>query len=121
MKTASILRISLIPVPIPQSRETAILMMADSCESAIRAVKPQNNQDIADLVHGIIEGKRNNGQLDDVPADAERPCVKIEATFIDVFRGLFHPRIDYAKSGPSAWRASARAGLMAMGSRSSRV
>ena len=85
------------PGPIPQSRETAILMMADSCESAIRAVKPQSNQDIAELVHGIIEDKRNSGQL-----DASRLTLndlrKIEATFIDVFRGLFHPRIDYAKA-----------------------
>ncbi len=85
------------PGPIPQSRETAILMMADSCESAIRAVKPQNNQDIADLVHGIIEGKRNNGQLDDSMLTL-KDLRQIEATFIDVFRGLFHPRIDYARA-----------------------
>lgn len=100
------------PGPIPQSRETAILMMADSCESAIRAVKPQSNQDIADLVHGIIEDKRNNGQL-----DASRLTLndlrKIEATFIDVFRGLFHPRIDYAKAvqapgAPKAERANGK-------------
>lgn len=85
------------PGPVPQSRETAILMMADSCESAIRAVKPQNNQDIADLVHGIIEGKRNTGQLDDSMLTL-KDLRQIEATFIDVFRGLFHPRIDYARA-----------------------
>ncbi len=85
------------PGPIPQSRETAILMMADSCESAIRAVKPQSNQDIADLVHGIIEGKRNNGQLD-ASMLTLNDLRKIEATFIDIFRGLFHPRIDYARA-----------------------
>lgn len=85
------------PGPIPQSRETAILMMADSCESAIRAVQPQSNQDIADLVHGIIEDKRNKGQLD-ASALTLNDLRKIEATFIEIFRGLFHPRIDYAKA-----------------------
>ena len=85
------------PGPIPQSRETAILMMADSCESAIRAVKPQSKQDIADLVHKIIEDKRNKGQLDASNLTLN-DLRKIEATFIDIFRGLFHPRIDYAKA-----------------------
>lgn len=85
------------PGPIPQSRETAILMMADSCESAIRAVKPQSNQDISDLVHGIIEDKRNRGQLD-ASMLTLNDLRKIEATFIDIFRGLFHPRIDYNRA-----------------------
>ena len=85
------------PGPIPQSRETAIMMMADSCESAIRAVKPQSNKEIADLVHGIIEDKRNNGQLD-ASMLTLNDLRKIEETFIDVLRGLFHPRIDYAKA-----------------------
>ena len=88
------------PGPIPQSRETAILMMADSCESAIRAVKPQSNQDIADLVHGIIEDKRNKGQLDSSMLTLN-DLRKIEATFIEIFRGLFHPRIDYTKANQS--------------------
>ena len=85
------------PGPIPQSRETAILMMADSCESAIRAVRPQSSQDIADLVHRIIEDKRNKSQLD-ASALTLNDLRKIEATFIEIFRGLFHPRIDYAKA-----------------------
>ncbi len=85
------------PGPIPQSRETAVLMMADSCESAIRAVKPQSSQEITELVHGIIEDKRNAGQLDDSRLTLN-DLRKIEETFIEVFRGLFHPRIDYAKA-----------------------
>ena len=85
------------PGPIPQSRETAILMMADSCESAIRAIKPQSSQEITDLVHKIIEDKRNAGQLDDSNLTLN-DLHKIEDTFIDIFRGLFHPRIDYAKA-----------------------
>ena len=85
------------PGPIPQSRETAIVMMADSCESAARAVKPETTEEITELVHRIIEGKRNNGQLDDSNLTLNE-LRKIEETFIDIFRGLFHPRIDYAKA-----------------------
>ena len=85
------------PGPIPQSRETAIMMMADSCESAIRAVKPESSQGIAELVHKIIEDKRNSGQLDASNLTLNE-LQKIEDTFVDIFRGLFHPRIDYAKA-----------------------
>ncbi|MCY4246612.1 MAG: HDIG domain-containing protein [Chloroflexi bacterium] len=85
------------PGPPPQSRETAILMMADSCESAIRAVQPDSNAKIAEVVHNIIEGKRNDGQLD-ASSLTLNDLRKIEDTFIDIFRGLFHPRIDYARA-----------------------
>ena len=91
------------PGPVPQSRETAILMLADSCESAIRAVKPQNNQEIIKLVRSIIEDKRRAGQLD-ASSLTLNDLSKIEATFIDIFKGLFHPRIDYAKAVKSTAR-----------------
>lgn len=95
------------PGPIPQSRETAILMLADSCESAIRAVKPQNNQEIIELVRSIIEDKHRAGQLD-ASSLTLNDLSKIEATFIDIFKGLFHPRIDYAKAVKSAPRETPR-------------
>lgn len=85
------------PGPIPQSRETAIVMMADSCESAIRAVQPESSKEIAEVVHNIIEGKRNDGQLD-ASSLTLNDLRKIEDTFTDIFRGLFHPRIDYARA-----------------------
>lgn len=91
------------PGPIPQSRETAILMMADSCESAIRAVTPQSSKAIAELVHKIIESKRDSGQLD-ASSLTLNELQKIEETFVDIFRGLFHPRIDYAKAVQSPAR-----------------
>jgi cyclic-di-AMP phosphodiesterase PgpH len=85
------------PGPIPQSRETAVMMMADSCESAVRAIKPQSNKEIAEIVHRIIESKRNDGQLNDSNLTLN-DLQKIEEIFIDIFKGLFHPRIDYEKA-----------------------
>ncbi len=85
------------PGPIPQSIETAILMLADSCESAIRAVQPESNQEITELVHRIVDSKRKAGQLNASNLTLNN-LRKIEETFIDVFKGLFHTRIDYARA-----------------------
>ena len=85
------------PGPIPQSRETAILMLADSCESAIRAVQPESNQEISALVGKIIDDKREDGQLDASNLTLNELRI-IEEAFIEVFRGLFHSRIDYARA-----------------------
>ena len=60
------------PGPIPQSRETAIVMMADSCESAIRAVQPESNKEIAEVVHNIIRGKTQWRSAGCQQPDAER-------------------------------------------------
>ena len=95
------------PGPIPQSRETAILMLADSCESAIRAVQPESNREITELVHRIVDSKRNAGQLDASNLTLN-DLRKIEETFIDVFKGLFHTRIDYARAVKSVAPGSAR-------------
>jgi cyclic-di-AMP phosphodiesterase PgpH len=95
------------PGPVPQSRETAVLMMADSCESAIRAIKPQSNKEIAEIVHRIIEGKRNDDQLNASKLTLN-DLQKIEETFIDIFKGLFHPRIDYEKAVKSKPQATKR-------------
>ena len=85
------------PGPKPQSRETAILMLADSCESTVRAVTPQSKAEIKEIVHNIIEGKRNNGQLDESGLTLN-DLKAIEDIFVDIFQGMFHPRIDYKKA-----------------------
>ena len=95
------------PGPIPQSRETAIMMMADSCESAIRAVKPESNKAITALVQGIIDGKRSAGQLDASNLTLNE-LHSIEHTFIDILKGMFHPRVDYAKAAQPTQRSPDR-------------
>src|SRR5258706_8195225 len=52
------------PGPCPRSREAAILMLADSSESIVRAKHPQTKQEIEDIVLDIIEGRVAEGQLD---------------------------------------------------------
>ena len=85
------------PGPRPQSRETAILMMADSCEAAVRSVKPESKQEISDLVGKIIDDKRRTGQLDDSDLTLNE-IREIQTIFVELLQGMFHPRINYREA-----------------------
>lgn len=85
------------PGPRPQSKETAILMLADSSEAAVRSVKPNSKQEISELVDKIINDKRAHGQLDDSSLTLN-DLRTIRMTFIDILQGMFHPRIDYREA-----------------------
>jgi putative nucleotidyltransferase with HDIG domain len=85
------------PGPMPQSRETAILMLADSCEAAVRSVKPNSKSEITELITKIFNQKRDHGQLD-ASGLTLRDLQIIRQTFIDILLGMFHPRINYQEA-----------------------
>lgn len=82
------------PGPIPQSRETAIMMLADSCESTVRARRPSSKQEIQDIVQGIIDARTRDGQLDESGLTAN-DLKTIRSVFVDMLQAVFHPRINY--------------------------
>jgi putative nucleotidyltransferase with HDIG domain len=82
------------PGPRPQSRETAVLMLADSSEAAVRSRKPTKKQDIADTVQGIFEAKIRTGQLDESGLTLN-DIKNIRKIFVDMLQAVFHPRISY--------------------------
>jgi len=82
------------PGPKPQSRETAVAMMADSIESATRVLQEPTPERVRDLVDGIVESKRRDGQLDDAPLTLREMTV-LKETFVKVLSGIYHHRIDY--------------------------
>ena len=82
------------PGPKPQSKETAVAMMADSIESATRVLQEPTAERVRDLVDGIIEGKSQDGQLDDAPLTM-REITTLKDTFVKVLSGIYHHRIDY--------------------------
>ncbi len=84
------------PGPRPRSRETAILMLADSCESAVRARRPGNKQEMADVVRYIIELRLKEGQLDDSQLSLSDLSL-IQRVFSETLQGVFHPRIAYTQ------------------------
>ncbi|PJF22670.1 MAG: hypothetical protein CUN56_04870 [Phototrophicales bacterium] len=85
------------PGPKPQSRETAILMLADGCEAAVRSRQPKNKNEIIETVHSVIDGKRKSGQLDESNLTL-RDLKIIEDIFIEMFQAIYHPRINYTEA-----------------------
>ena len=82
------------PGPKPQTRETAILMLADSLESATRALQDPTRERIADLVNNLVDHKIEDGQLDEAPLTLQELAL-IRAQLTKVLAGMYHTRIDY--------------------------
>ena len=75
-------------------KETAILMIADAVESAVRSLKTPSNEEIVSIINKIITERLNDGQLSDSPltlADLKT----IATTFNRILRGMQHNRIKY--------------------------
>nr|WP_240768752.1 HDIG domain-containing metalloprotein [Olivibacter sp. XZL3] len=87
------------PGPIPFSKETAVLMMADSVEAASRSIKEPDAENISNLVDKIIEGKLAQGQLRNSNITLQE-VEAIRAIFKRMLMSIYHVRVDYeAKKG----------------------
>lgn len=80
--------------PKPNMKETAILMLADAVESAVRAIKGASAEEIENIIDKIIVERLNDGQLEDSPLTLKDLKV-IATTFSRVLRGMQHNRIKY--------------------------
>ena len=80
--------------PKPNSKETAILMLADAVESAVRAMKGATTDEIESIIDKIIVERLNDGQLADSPLTLKDLKV-IAMTFSRILRGMQHNRIKY--------------------------
>ncbi|MCX7903788.1 MAG: HDIG domain-containing protein [Caloramator sp.] len=82
------------PGPKPRLKESAIVMLADCVEAAVRSLKNVTLRDIEDTVGKIIEEKINDGQLDESSLTL-KDIMNIKNSFINVLQGIFHNRIEY--------------------------
>lgn len=82
------------PGPRPQSRETAIVMLADVVEASSRVLREPPPSRIKNLVEQIIDERFKSGELDDSPLTL-RDLSKISNAFQKVLIGRFHGRVDY--------------------------
>ena len=82
------------PGPRPQSRETALVMLADSCEARVRAQKPADQNALQEMIEDTISKRISDGQLDDTTITL-RDIKIITDTFIATLRGIYHPRVEY--------------------------
>ena len=82
------------PGPRPRTRETAIVMLADSVESATRTLKDPTPDRVQELIDTIVESKIQQHQLDEAPVTLQEIGV-IKRQFHKVLGGMYHSRIDY--------------------------
>ena len=85
------------PGPIPKSKETAIVMLADAVEAATRALKNPSTGSLRKLVEELVESRFLNGELDDSELTM-RDLKSIIDGFMSVLLGIFHQRIEYPKT-----------------------
>lgn len=82
------------PGPPPQSRETAILMLADGSEARVRAERPENSEKIREVIKSVIQNRISTGQLDHTGLTM-RDMETITDSFATTLQGMYHPRIEY--------------------------
>ncbi|AHF07850.1 HD family phosphohydrolase [Desulfitobacterium metallireducens] len=80
--------------PRPQTKEAALVMLADSIEAAVRSMKQATPGRIEGLVRKIIKDKLNNDQLNQSNLTF-RDLDKIATAFVRVLTGIFHSRVEY--------------------------
>ena len=85
------------PGPKPNTKETAILMIADAVESAVRSLKTPTTEEIENMINKIIVERLNDGQLSDSPLTL-KDIKSIAATFLRILRGMQHNRIKYQEN-----------------------
>ncbi len=82
------------PGPIPFSKESAVLMMADSVEAASRSLKEPNAESIEKLVDAIISGQTSEGQFENADITL-RDIRLIKKMFKKMLMNIYHVRIEY--------------------------
>lgn len=80
--------------PLPSTKETGILLLADGIEAASRAMKNPNYSKLENLVNKMVDDRVAEGQLSKCPLTF-RDLSVIKETFINILVGVYHGRIEY--------------------------
>ena len=83
----------------PHSRESAVVMLADLCEAAVRSISKPNAVKIEKFIKELIANKVEHGQLSKSELTF-RDLEIIENSFVRVLVGYHHSRIEYPKIDP---------------------
>ena len=82
------------PGPKPQSRETALVMIADACEATVRSMPDRSTERIRDVVEQTIRERIEEGQFDECPISLRDLRVVADA-YTATLNAVFHPRVEY--------------------------
>jgi membrane-associated HD superfamily phosphohydrolase len=93
------------PGPRPRSRESAILMLCDGVEGAVRALPEPSPGRIESVVHQIVMDRLNDGQLDDCDITL-REVRLVEESLVKSLCAIYHGRVSYPKTRRPAEPAS---------------
>jgi putative nucleotidyltransferase with HDIG domain len=87
------------PGPLPRSAETAVVMLADGVEAAVRVLSEPTPQRIREVIDHIVRQRMEQGQLRDAPLTLRQIDI-VKEEFARVLGGMYHGRVDYpAASG----------------------
>lgn len=84
------------PGPKPQTKEAAVISIADSVEAAVRSMKQPDAEKIRNLVQSIIKGRLDENQFDECDLSIKE-LKTIEEVLCETLNGTFHSRIEYPK------------------------
>ena len=82
------------PGPIPFSKETAILMMADAVEARSRTLGEYTEKSISEMIENMIDSQIADGQLKDAPISF-RDVETVKKVFTEKIKNIYHNRITY--------------------------
>jgi len=84
------------PGPLPQNKETAVLMLIDGIEAATRSLKEKSVDNIREVIEKMVEQKIQSNQL--INADLTlREISILKATLLEKLVNIYHVRIEYPK------------------------
>jgi cyclic-di-AMP phosphodiesterase PgpH len=95
------------PGPKPQTKETAVLMLADAVESASRTLTDPSQGSIRALIDRLISLRQQDGQLAESPLNF-RDLETIANTFERMLTAILHRRIQYPTDEPKAYGGDSR-------------
>ncbi|MBT2685738.1 HD family phosphohydrolase [Bacillus sp. ISL-37] len=82
------------PGPKPQTKESAVIGIADSVEAAVRSMAHPTHEQIENLVHNIIGDRLQDGQLSECDITLKE-LDTVADTLCETLKGIFHSRIEY--------------------------
>ena len=80
--------------PKPQTKEAALIMIADSCEAAVRSISKPNANRIEAMIKKLIRERLNEGQFDECNLTL-RELTQVGDVYTRVLSSMFHTRIEY--------------------------
>ena len=98
----------------PQTKEAAIIMLADSVEAAVRSIPAPSSGKIEGLVRKLIKERLEDGQLEESPLTF-KDLNLIANAFTRILNGIFHNRIEYPENVLKAMKGGSLSGANSNG------